>query len=219
MWSSMARLRRVAWLSILRVVRCCGVRKSCTCVLASVLVPATTYVLTAQAKTPSVELTPEYFRQKVDQRFATCVEVYYVPWSAFVESSLMTERALAADSWACRTSLKFPIVTPLAEELAGTKLEPLKRRPRDCRLSCVVTFNEGEKPVTISFSRVPLSVCLNGKPFKPSWRLLLRVSEFLPQGARKELLQSAREDWRDQGYGDVSEEDKKVENEEHPTTP
>ena len=162
--------------------------------------------LTAQASARAAQLTPEYYRQKANQQLAWRVEAYYFTWHALLYGGPLEERALVTD-WTCKSTLRFPVVTPLAEELAAMELEPLTERPRDFRLSCVVRFNKGEKPVTISFARFPLSVCINGQPFKLSWKLCLRVSDFLPYKARSQFLGDLREDWHSEGYPEVPAEE------------
>ena len=121
---------------------------------ASVVALAITCVLAAQADAPSAQPTPEYF-QKVAQQLAMRVEVYYFTWHAFTYAAIK-EPELVTDSWTGKSTLKFPTVTALAEELAAMKLEPLKERSRDFRLACIVTFNENEKPVTVSFAKYRL---------------------------------------------------------------
>jgi hypothetical protein len=182
------------------------------CLLVPIAALGLAGALTAKPGASSAKAAIEYFQQKAADRAIRRVEVYYHNWGSFMLP--LPEDVLRDSAWTCKSIVKFPILTPLAseelakmgEELVTMASEPVKVPVEDFRLVCVITISEDEKPFVLSFSKYPLSACVNGEAFKPSWKLFVGASQFLPGAARSQLLASVREDWARQGYPKIPED-------------
>jgi hypothetical protein len=134
--------------------------------------------------------------EPLKHKLVASAEAYYFYWTAFTIP--IKEEALLSDSWTCKTVVKlpFPSGDRLRETLAKVELQPQQQSPDDFRLACVFHLHEegqDEEKFTLSFAQVPPSMCINGKPFKPSRELLLLISEFLPNAPRRELLAGTKD--------------------------
>jgi hypothetical protein len=212
MTPSAMRARQTVLFRIMRAVEFFRSKRFYLCLLALVVALGLARALTAKPHAPSTKAAIEYFQQKAAKCEIWHVEVYYHSWGSFMLP--LPEWALRESAWTYKSIVKLPVLMPwareelakMAEELGTMESEPVKVRVKDFRLACVITINKDEEPFVLSFSRYPLSACVNGKAFKASWKLFLSVSKFLPSGVRSELLAGVREDWACQGYPKILED-------------
>ncbi len=209
---SATRARQTALFRIMRAIEFFRGKWFYLCLLVPVVALGLARALTAKPNAPSTKATIEYFQQKAAKREIWRVEVYYHSWGSFMLP--LPEEALRECAWTYKSIVKLPILMPWAseelakmgEELGTIESEPVKVCVKDVRLVCVITLDKDEDPFVLSFSRYPLSACVNGEAFKPSWKLFLGVSKFLPSGVRSELLAGVRRDWECQGYPKIPED-------------
>jgi hypothetical protein len=153
----------------------------------------------------STERVLALFQDKVTDGPVWRMDVYYTHWSALMIA--VSPEELQRNTWTCKTAVKVPKLESLAKALESMELKPLAQPAYDHRLSCVVPHLDETTDLELSFTKYPLSVCINGRFFKPSWELFVAVSEYLPQEVRDEFIQALRRTCQAQGYPPIPEGD------------